>query len=139
MEISDLPINKNIILFDGDCNLCSRSVQYIIQYDKNDKFRFASLQSNIGKKIINHLGIDNKKVDSIILYQPNKAYYIKAEAIKLIIKNFSSWHSILYLFIPSGIFGSTIYNYIAKYRYKWFGKNDVCLLPAKQLKCKFLE
>ena len=80
MTIAELPKNKEIVLFDGVCNLCDSSVQYIIKHDKNDVFRFVSLQSELGQEITKHIGVSIAKVDSIILYKPGIAYYIKAQA-----------------------------------------------------------
>ena len=80
MEIDALPKDKKIILFDGVCNLCNSSVQFIIKNDKNDIFRFVPLQSDLGLQIVKHIGIDTSKTDSIILYEPTIAYYYKAEA-----------------------------------------------------------
>ena len=76
----DLPENKKIILFDGLCNLCEASVQFVIKHDKKDIFRFVSLQSDLGKKIIKHIGLENKNIDSVILYEPGIAYNYKSAA-----------------------------------------------------------
>ena len=80
MNIDELPVDKKIILFDGVCNLCNSSVQFIIKHDKNDSCRFVAIQSELGQKIIKHIGVDISKTDSIILYEPTVAYYYKAEA-----------------------------------------------------------
>ena len=85
--MENLPKDKKIILFDGICNLCDNSVQFIIKHDKKDVFRFVSLQSELGEKIINHIGVDRSKTDSIIVYEPRIAYYTKAEAAIIIAKN----------------------------------------------------
>ncbi len=138
MEITDLPSDKKIVLFDGVCNLCETSVQFIIQHDKNDLFRFASLQSEIGQKIIKHLGLENRNIDSIILYEPNQAYYYKAEAAKLILKELHTWKKFLYPLIPKGKIGNLFYDYVAKNRYKWYGKKESCMLPTKEILGKFL-
>ena len=74
-----IPKNKKLILFDGVCNLCNNAVLKIIRQDKNDIFLFTSIQSNIGKNIINELGIDISKIDSIVLYIPGGNYFIKSE------------------------------------------------------------
>ena len=76
----NLPENKKIILFDGVCNLCHASVQFIIKNDKNDVFRFASNQSDIGQKIILQSKIDLSKTDSIILFDPKNGTFIESEA-----------------------------------------------------------
>jgi len=137
--MENLPKNKKIILFDGVCNLCDSSIQFIIKHDKKDIFRFVALQSDLGLEIIKHIGVDVSKTDSIILYEPGKAYYYKAEAALKIAKelggiyNAISWFSIL----PKGLTNS-IYDYIAKNRYKWYGKKDACMIPTPELKAKFL-
>lgn len=64
----DFPKGKKIILFDGVCNLCEASVQFVIKYDKKDVFRFVALQSDLGKELIKHIGLDNKNIDSVVLY-----------------------------------------------------------------------
>lgn len=138
MEITDLPSDKKIVLFDGVCNLCETSVQFIIQHDKNDAFLFAAIQSEIGQKIINHLGLENRGIDSIILYEPNQAYYYKAEAAKLILKELNTWKSLLYPLIPTGMIGNFFYDYVAKNRYKWYGKKESCMMPSKEVLSKFL-
>lgn len=139
MEIADLPKDKKIILFDGVCNLCNSSVQYVIKHDKKDVFRFVSLQSELGKKIINYLGIDTKNTDSIILYEPGKAYYYKSEAALTIVKDFGgiyTWSSILSI-IPKFI-SNAVYDYVARNRYQWYGKQESCMIPTPELKAKFL-
>lgn len=139
INIEDLPINKKIILFDGVCNLCDESVQFIIKHDKKDVFRFVALQSDLGLKIINHIGINTSKNDSIILYEPGSSYHFKAEAALLIAKELSGIYALIgYLnFIPSSI-KNTVYDYIAKNRYKWYGKKEACMIPTAELKAKFL-
>lgn len=136
----NLPEYKKIILFDGVCNLCDASVQFIIKNDKDDVFRFVAIQSELGQKIIKYLGIDTSKTDSIILYEPGIAYYFKAEAALRIAKELRSWHSILYIFIhiPNFI-KNGVYDFIAKNRYKWYGKKEACLIPTPELKAKFLD
>ena len=79
--MENLPKDKKIILFDGVCNLCYSMVQRVIKHDTKNVFRFVSLQSDLGQKIIKYLGVDIQKTDSIILYQPGFAYYCKAEAV----------------------------------------------------------
>lgn len=139
MEIENLPVDKKIILFDGICNLCDASVQFIYKHDKKDIFRFVAIQSELGQKIIKHIGVDTSKIDSIILYEPGLSYSYKAEAALTIAKNLSGIYSLLgYLnFIPNSI-KNIVYDYIAKNRYKWYGKKDACMLPTPELKAKFL-
>jgi predicted DCC family thiol-disulfide oxidoreductase YuxK len=134
-----LPENKKIVLFDGICNFCNSSVQYIIKHDKNDVFRFVSLQSELGQKIIKHIGISGKHIDSVVLYEPGKAYYYKSTAALEIAKyltGFLNYGTVLRI-IPSGL-RDVLYDYIATNRYKWFGKQESCMIPSEELKAKFL-
>lgn len=137
--MENIPKDKKIILFDGVCNLCESSVQFIIKNDNKDLFRFASIQSEIGQQIIKYLGIDSTKVDSIILYVPGEAYYLKSEAAMQIAKDLKSWHKIISYLSFTGSLGNFIYDYVAKNRYRWFGKKETCMIPTKELKAKFLN
>ena len=136
----DIPNNKKVILFDGVCNLCNTSVLKVIKYDKNNVFLFAALQSEKGKEIINYLGIDTSKIDSIILYEPGVSYEIKSTAALKIMKEFKGFWSLtsIFMLLPEG-FRNSVYNYIAKNRYKWFGKKESCMIPTPELKAKFLD
>ena len=137
--IKTLPVNKKIILFDGVCNLCNSAINFVIDYDKNDVFRFVSLDSELGQEIQNHLAIKINSIDSIILYIPNEAYYVKSNAALKIINEFKGvWIlSKLFYIIPKFI-RDFIYDFIARNRYKWFGKEDSCRLMTSELKNKFL-
>ena len=137
--MEDLPKDKKIILFDGVCNLCESSVQFVIKHDKKDSFRFVALQSDLGQKIIKHIGIDISKTDSVILYEPGTAYYYKAEAALKIAKELGGVYNFLSLFtVLPNAFSNYFYDFIAKNRYKWYGKKEACLVPTPELKAKFL-
>ena len=138
MEIDNLPKDKKIVLFDGVCNYCNDKINFIIKNDKQDVFRFVALQSETGQKIIKHLGIDSS-IDSIILYEPGYAYFIKSEAVFRIIKHLSSAVKLLLIFnfIPTSI-KNIFYDIIARNRYNWYGKKDSCMLPTEDVKRKFI-
>ena len=137
--INHLPQDKKIILFDGVCNYCNDKVNFIIKYDTNDTFRFVAIQSETGQKIITYLGID-PALDSIILYEPGYAYFIKSEAVFRIVKSLSFPIKLLLVFnfVPLGV-KNQLYDYIAKNRYKWYGKKESCLLPSEAINFKFLK
>ena len=136
----DIPKNKKIILFDGICNLCNNSVLKVIKYDKKDHFVFVALQSKSGQDIINYLKIDVSKINSIILYEPGVAYDIKSTAALKIMKDFGGFWILTQVFeiLPTPI-RDYFYDYIAKNRYKWFGKKESCMIPTPELKAKFLN
>jgi predicted DCC family thiol-disulfide oxidoreductase YuxK len=137
--MKNLPPNKKIILFDGVCNLCNSSVQFVIKQDSRDVFRFVALQSDLGQDILKHIGIDPKHIDSIILYEPGIAYYYKSDAALEIAKNLGGFFHFgtLFRIIPTGI-RNQLYDYIAKNRYNWYGKMENCMLPTPEIKSKFL-
>ena len=134
-----LPQNKKIILFDGVCNLCDAAVQFVIKHDKKDVFRFVPLQSELGQQILKHIGINPSNIDSIILYQPGIAYYYKSAAALEIARSLGGFFHFgtIFKIIPTGI-RNQLYDYIAKNRYKWYGKKETCLVPSTENKSKFL-
>lgn len=136
----DLPKNKKIILFDGVCNLCDSLLQFVIRHDKKDVFRFVALQSTLGQEIVNHIGIQNKNIDSIILYVPGVAYYYKSSAALEIARELGGFFHLgtVFKIIPT-VLRNYIYDYVAKNRYSWYGKKASCMIPTPELKSKFLE
>ena len=135
-----VPNNKSLILFDGVCNLCNSSVQYVIKHDKSNKFIFAPIQGTAGKSIFEHYNIDNSKIDSIILYTPEKGIVYKSTAALKIASKLGFPTNILgvFLIIPAFI-RNWVYDYIAKNRYKWYGKKEACMIPTPELKRKFMD
>ncbi|MGA1227695.1 MAG: thiol-disulfide oxidoreductase DCC family protein [Tamlana sp.] len=136
----DIPKNKKLILFDGVCNLCNSSVQYVIKHDKDNVFMFTALQSDLGKRIISKFQIDTNKTDSILLYNPKKGIDYKSTAALKIAHQLGFPNNLLSVFfiVPTFI-RNWVYNYIAKNRYKWYGKKDACVIPTPELKSKFLD
>ncbi|GAL70993.1 thiol-disulfide oxidoreductase DCC family protein [Jejuia pallidilutea] len=135
-----IPEGKSLIVFDGVCNLCNASVQYVIKRDKNNKFLFAPLQSKIGEKIIKAYNINTAKVDSILLFNPKTGIYSKSTAALKIASKLSFPTNILtiFLIVPAFI-RNWVYDFIAKNRYKWYGKKEACMIPTPDLKKKFLD
>ncbi|WP_111307522.1 thiol-disulfide oxidoreductase DCC family protein [Confluentibacter sediminis] len=136
----NIPKNKKLILFDGVCNLCNHSVQYIIKHDKKNLFLFTALQSDIGKEIIEVYNIDTHKTDSILLYIPEKGIDYKSTAALKIARYLGFPINVMSVFfiIPTPI-RNWVYDYIAKNRYKWYGKKESCMIPTPELKSKFLD
>ena len=135
-----VPKNKKLILFDGVCNLCNSSVQYVIKHDKKNLFMFTALQSDIGQEIIKNHKIDTSKIDSILLYTPEKGIDYKSTAALKIAQQLGFPQNLMSVFfiIPAFI-RNWVYDYIAKNRYKWYGKKDACMIPTPELKSKFFE
>ena len=128
-----------IVLFDGVCNFCNSSVLKIIKNDKENVFFFTSLQSNLGKQIMNHFKIDTAKIDSIILIESETEFSIKSTAALKILTHFNGfWKLFQICWIIPPFIRNSMYNYIAKNRYKWFGKKDNCMIPTDEIKSKFI-
>jgi len=127
-------------LFDGVCNLCNSSVQFVIKRDKKDVFRYAALQSEVGKQLVQERHIDTSKVDSIILIEPGTAYYTKSDAALEIAQDLGGlWKlSSIFTWVPTSI-RNAVYDLVACNRYRWFGKRESCMIPTPELKAKFLE
>jgi predicted DCC family thiol-disulfide oxidoreductase YuxK len=130
---------KEIILFDGECNLCNGFVNFVIDRDHKQRFAFSSLQSEKGMEIQKSAGILVEDMDSIILYHPEKhTFKDKSSAIVHILKHFKGiWKlSVATLIIPV-YFRNLLYDYIAANRYRWFGKT-ACRIPTPALKKRFI-
>ena len=141
MEIETITSGKKIILFDGVCNLCNTMVNFVIERDRKDAFRFVALQSEIGISILKKIGLFERNIDSIVLYEPGISYFYKATAALEVAKSLGGIYSVLGYVL--NIFPDFILNFgydiVAKNRYKWFGKENACMIPTAELKSKFLE
>ncbi|AEE20484.1 thiol-disulfide oxidoreductase DCC family protein [Dokdonia sp. 4H-3-7-5] len=131
--------NKKIILFDGVCNLCNGAITFIIQRDKNDVFRYAPLQSEVGKNLAAKHHIDLNKIDSIILVTEDKAYSKSTAALRIAKHLYGGWPLLAVFLILPRFLRNAVYDFIARNRYKWFGKKDACMIPTPELKSKFLD
>lgn len=130
---------RKIIFFDGVCNLCNSSVNYVIDHDKRKQFFFASLQSEFSREILAEHGVDNEKLESIVLQKNNKVYRKSSAALE-IARDMDGLWPLLYGFkIIPPFLRDFFYDIIAKNRYSWFGKQASCRLPTPQLKERFLD
>lgn len=129
---------QRLILFDGVCNFCDRSVQFVMKRDPESKFTFASLQSGAGERVKEYYKID-PSLDSMILVEDG-TYYTKSTAALKICKNLKGLWKVfsVLLVIPKPI-RDFFYNIVARNRYKWFGKRESCKLPSPEERSRFLE
>lgn len=136
---TQIDMQSSIIFFDGVCNLCNASINFIIDRDPEKRFLFASLQSNIARQKLEAFGMDTNRMESIILLKDGKIYKESSAALRIALGMNGAW-PILYVFwlIPKPI-RDFVYRLIAKNRYKWFGKRETCRLPTPDLKERFLD
>ena len=131
--------HKHIIFFDGICNLCNGAVNFVINKDKNNVFKFASLQSVMGQEILKSMNLPLCNYNSFI-YISEGIIYTKSTAALHVIKKLPGLISLLYIFIiVPKILRDGVYTTISKYRYAIWGKSSECLIPGKDIKAKFLS
>jgi predicted DCC family thiol-disulfide oxidoreductase YuxK len=128
---------NRIVLFDGECNFCDSSVQFIIKHDPNGAFHFASIQSEIGRELMTKHQVPSD-VDSLVLIEDGKAYLKSTAALRIAKQLSNPWKlTSVFLILPNSL-RDKMYNYVAKNRYKWFGKRDSCMLPPPHIRKRFL-
>jgi predicted DCC family thiol-disulfide oxidoreductase YuxK len=128
-----------VILFDGVCNYCNSMVNFIIRHDKKKIFRFTPLQSEAGQKILSQFNLPQKKFDSFMLVENNKIYQRSDAALRLYNLLPWTWKWTQLFWIVPGFIRNGVYNIIAKNRYKWFGKKNACMVPAPDVRERFLN
>ena len=127
-----------IIFFDGVCNLCNASVQYVLKRDTKNVFQFASLQSDYSQQFFKEHNYTHIS-DSLVLYSDNKFYTESTAALRIAKQlRFPANLWFICIVIPAPL-RDIFYRYIAKHRYSWFGKKDTCMVPSKEIANKFLD
>ena len=122
--------SDKIVLFDGVCNFCATSVQFIIRHDKTNSLKFSSLQSALGQELLTKYNM-SKDLEGVVFIENNKAYFKSAAAFK-IVRYFGGFWRILNVFSILPLFVTDFgYDIIAKNRYRWFGKKDSCMIPSE--------
>lgn len=129
---------KSIILFDGVCNLCNGSVQFILLRDKKDSFRFASLQSDFGQELLTKYNLPTNDFNSFLVIENGKVYKKSTGALRVARRLNAAWPLLFGFIIIPAFLRNAIYDLIAKNRYRWFGKKAECMLPRPEWKQKFL-
>ncbi|MES2429810.1 MAG: thiol-disulfide oxidoreductase DCC family protein [Bacteroidota bacterium] len=131
--------NGPIILFDGVCNFCNSAVNFTLKRDKNKTIRFAPLQSDAGQQLLNQYNLPKEDMRSFVFIDNGKAYTQSTAAIKVCTYLRGLWPmSKAFLIVPKFI-RDGLYNWIAKNRYKWFGKQETCMIPTPDIRSRFLQ
>jgi predicted DCC family thiol-disulfide oxidoreductase YuxK len=128
-----------LILFDGVCNLCDRSVQFIIRHDKKKQFRFASLQGLKGQEMLKKYNLPSGDMNSFVLIYDNKVYQRSSGALKVLQLLGGGWKLLYGFMIVPAFIRNGVYNWIARNRYRWFGKQESCWIPTPELKSRFFD
>ena len=132
--------DHSILYFDGVCNLCNGVVQQVIKNDRKQQFLFASLQSGAGAAAQETIKQQYGKVpDSIILYHKGKYYIKSAAALKTARLLGGAWKLLAIGYILPPFFRNIVYDWVARNRYRWFGRQDTCMMPTEELNARFLS
>jgi len=139
MKIADIQ-HQHIILFDGVCNLCNGSVNFILKHEKDSQFRFASIQSEVGRELLLWCGLRSDYSEAVVYLENGNVYLGSTAALKIGQKLLFPWSilSNIGMLVPKFI-RYRVYIQIAKHRYQWFGKRDSCTVPAQNLRYRFYE
>ena len=132
-------IGHPVILFDGVCNLCSGSVQFIIKHDPTRQFRFASLQSEFGQHVLQQFNLAMTEFDSIILLEKGIVYTKSNAALRVVKKLTGAWSALYVFMIVPPFIRNVVYDLAARNRYQWFGKKEACWIPTQELKDLFID
>ncbi|MFC5270457.1 thiol-disulfide oxidoreductase DCC family protein [Adhaeribacter terreus] len=130
--------NHAIIFFDGVCNLCNGFVQFVIARDPEGYFQFASLQSEAAKPYLERCNISGEQLASVVLFENGKCYTQSTAALRILKKLPGSWKLFYAGIVLPAFLRNATYNFIARNRYRWFGKQESCWLPSPELKSRFL-
>jgi predicted DCC family thiol-disulfide oxidoreductase YuxK len=130
--------NGPVLLFDGVCNLCNASVQWVLLRDKQAVFRFAPLQSDIGRQLLTRHGLDPDDLNSVVLTDGDRIW-LKSDVPLEIFRRLGGWWALLTVLwlIPSG-FRNYIYEFVARNRYRWWGRREQCMMPRREWKDRFI-
>jgi len=139
MNKTSATLQENIVIFDGVCNLCEFSVNFIFERDSSGQFYFTPAQSPLGASLLKRFGINTSRLDTVVLVRDGKAYTRSAAAIEIAARLDMPWNLLtVFKAVPESL-RDMLYDLIAQNRYQLFGKKEACMLPSEALRKRFLE
>ncbi|HEU4560651.1 MAG TPA: DCC1-like thiol-disulfide oxidoreductase family protein [Longimicrobium sp.] len=131
-------IDGPLVLYDGECGLCNRSVQLILRHDRRGRFRFAALQSELGRTLLERHRLPADVVDTVVLVDGDQAFTRSAAALRIAGMMDRPWPLLRAFAIVPRPLRDVGYNFVARNRYRWFGRTDACMLPPPEVRARFL-
>ncbi len=131
-------MNDAVVLFDGVCNLCNGSVQFIIARDPGGRLRFAALESEAARRLLTECGVREALPDSVVLVEGGTVYTRSSAALRIARRLRFPWPMLYGLRIVPPVLRDAVYDFIARNRYRWFGKREVCMIPTPEFRSRFL-
>lgn len=133
-----IPAGKRVVVFDGVCNFCNSSVGFIIHRDRKAKFLFAPLQSEVAGQLLAGAGAPNPLPDSMAVVMNGRAYFRSAAAIRIAAGLRFPWPLLAVFWVIPWFIRDCVYDFIARRRYRWFGKREACMVPSPDVAARFL-
>jgi predicted DCC family thiol-disulfide oxidoreductase YuxK len=134
-----IPPDASIILFDGVCNLCNGAVQFIIRRDPQGLFKLAAQQSDTGEALLQQFHIKAGEAGTIILIEGDQYFTQSTAALRIAKRLQGLWPLVYAAILVPPFLRNAIYDYIARNRYRWFGRKDQCMMPTPEMKKRFLD
>ncbi|MCC6490725.1 MAG: thiol-disulfide oxidoreductase DCC family protein [Candidatus Hydrogenedentes bacterium] len=128
-----------VILFDGVCNLCNASVQFVIRHDGSGRFRFAPLQSETGRNLLDRCGCAGGDLASVVLVEGDRCYRESTAALRVLRGCDGLWRMLYVGIVIPRFLRDAMYRLVARNRYRWFGTREQCMIPTPELRTRFLE
>jgi predicted DCC family thiol-disulfide oxidoreductase YuxK len=131
-------INFPVLLFDGVCNLCNGSVQWVLRHDREARFRFAALQSDTGQALLRRFGLDPAQLDTVVLVDGERIFLRSDAPLEVARRLGGIWASLFIFKVLPRSLRDAAYDWVARHRYRWFGRQESCLLPRPEWKERFV-
>lgn len=129
---------EGIVLYDGECNLCAAIVQFTIKRDRRGRLKYAALQSGSGRRLLAEHGLDPGEWDTFVYVEKGKAYVRSTAALRLVRRLGGAWPLLSVLLAIPRPLRDPLYTFVARNRYRWFGRRTQCMLMRPEYKERFL-
>lgn len=129
---------RAVVLFDGVCNFCNASVNFIARRDPVGQFQFAPLESDVGRKLLAETGLAGQDIDSVVLVDGERAFVKSTAALRIARQLRGAWPLMAVFLVVPRFLRDAVYDFIARNRYRWFGRREECMIPSADLRARFL-
>lgn len=129
----------HLVIFDGVCNLCAHSVSFILAHETEPQFRFATVQSGVGTRLLRELGLDPDDVETFVVIADGRAYLRSDAAIRIAPHLRGAWRWLKAVKVVPRPIRDWVYDLVARNRYRWFGRADECMVPTAEIRARFID
>jgi len=134
----NIDIKSPVLLFDGVCNLCNASVQWVLKRDRKGVFRFAALQSETGRALLRQSGLSADHFDTVVLVAGDRVFTRSDAALEIVRRIGGPWSLLAFFKIVPRPVRNAVYDWVARHRYRWFGKTESCMIPQPEWAKRFI-